>query len=1035
MSSHSLKLHLRLLLISLSIIPHGLHGQQQLPYVLPTPQAVDLGKYGDLPVSLYSGAVSFSIPVLSTEIRDVKLDIHLDYDGSGIRVNSLPGPVGYGWTLVCGGAITRSVNGEYDEHIQSAQEQSLFGEVKRYFDISTYPQTKWAAMSEELMENTVWQNPGHDYQPDVFYFNFMGKSGRFFLDSNGHWQVCSEHNLEVLLDITDESYFDYPLFEHFPGVANKKQSKTIKTIRMRDDCGNVYEFGGTDDNVEYSIGLLDMCEYNTLHSWNADCWYLSSVSDKYGNVLYRFTYERGPYVAQVSNSYQEIYCRDEGSMSGIPGFLPGGYSTAYSYSGSQNPFVTTVNAPVYLKKVECANGIWIETGRQYYPKTAAETFTTYYSTMAPLMSTLMPLTGWNNIGLPFYYLQTDDQEARQYQYGGQDTKLADPLSTTRPKIYTHLRIFGWQNDEIYYRMIYDYNPRMHLSGLEIHDFSYTHSSDTSRLASYQFRYDRYDHLTPDVSTRAADHWGYFDGRAYNLGTGDAYWRAFRQQRDPDTTCVKYGSLTSVVYPTGGEAVIAYEPHRFSRCVSPNYQSMHDTVGIAGGLRVKSVTLYDDTLRTHQLTRKEYRYERDDGSSSGELAAAPRYYWAEWGNPAANNSGSARLSLFRTASIVPLSNSFGTHIGYSRVEERNLDGSRTEYRFSNFDGNQDYQYYVSLNGGAPSPYDRPTDRGYRRGKLLSVSKYSTDGAISSTTSYSYGDGKEEMYCGYGLEAGLLGGWSSGATAFYVGSSYRLFYRDYDLLSEQTTVYPGGLITRKTYNRTSQDFTMNAPYTHMVGIRYMLSETIAMGADSITTSYLYPQQRMNVDAKAAKLAREEHDLRVLSKTVMRNGQEVSADSTVYTLKNIGGTTRPMPRYELGRSGGEHTDTLVEYQEYTATARPSKIRRIGEPVQYLYWGYHDNYLYARSYANHVAPLSFSDSHFFDRSMMLSLLKPFRVSHGSVPVTTYTYRPLLGLTSITDPTGVTTLYDYDRMFRLQSTHDLFNNTVTTYEYHFREP
>ena len=52
---------------------------------------------------------------------------------------------------------------------------------------------------------------------------------------------------------------------------------------------------------------------------------------------------------------------------------------------------------------------------------------------------------------------------------------------------------------------------------------------------------------------------------------------------------------------------------------------------------------------------------------------------------------------------------------------------------------------------------------------------------------------------------------------------------------------------------------------------------------------------------------------------------------------------------------------------------------------------------------------------------------------VTTYTYEPLVGVTSITDPRGYTTTYIYDDFNRLKEVRDEDNNLVTDYEYHYK--
>ncbi len=48
-------------------------------------------------------------------------------------------------------------------------------------------------------------------------------------------------------------------------------------------------------------------------------------------------------------------------------------------------------------------------------------------------------------------------------------------------------------------------------------------------------------------------------------------------------------------------------------------------------------------------------------------------------------------------------------------------------------------------------------------------------------------------------------------------------------------------------------------------------------------------------------------------------------------------------------------------------------------------------------------------------------------IQITTYTYRPLIGVLTSTSPSGVTTYYDYDLCDRLEETYIYKNNIVST--------
>lgn len=1017
-------------LFILFMLPILSSAQNDFPGEVPTPQASDLGRYGDVPVSLYTGALSLSIPIHSVTIRGVTLDVTLDYDGSGVRMNSLPGPMGYGWTLRCGGVITRSVNGEYDEFTNGSH-------YSYYQSYDFIPQAIASQSAEDYLK--VASLHGTDLQPDMFYFNFLGMTGRFFLGSDGQWKVLSDHNIEVINDINgfqpdciSEDY-DRPIFQNYPGNQSTLAPKTISRFRLRDDRGNIYEFGGVSDAIEYSIGLFGMVENNVYNAFKADAWYLTKVTDMLGNVLYEFEYTHDKYLAQVFHAF-ESYSIDESFSFGYGGPI-------HYYAGNCNgdfPWQVTINVPCHLQAVRCLGvdgdesdeGYEITFSTSSLPTPAEQLYQTFYHSRYPVGS----LPSQDTFGLPYFYLQTNSTPEKNYQFPC-STKVSRPLDATRPFYYNRIHITDYGRD-VRKDVIptYSFDGRIHMTRLDMYGTDYNPNSGQGNHpeASYRFKYDRYGLLPVDCTTPAIDHWGYYNGNGQspNYLNSDMY----RSQRHPSATCLPYGSLTSVVYPTGGEAVFTYEPHTFSRYVSQDRQSLVDSVNsngnpnIAGGLRIKSIVLYADTTRTLQLESRTFTYTGEDGKSSGELAGAPIYYWPHWSGV---GNGNLDYSLFRGASIVPLANSFGPHVGYTRVVETRADGSQTVTHYSGHADYKDETSYLDYNNGQPSPFDRFGERGYRRGKPVNITRLDNQGNILSTLSYQYGEqtangttyGSNLIRIGTGIEGDNFAGgvYAIHAPAHYVRYTSDIIYAD------------GGLATVKTYDYDVLALRMTWPYNHITQDRFLLSETTMRGGDVEETRYRYPVYQ-GVHQAYVRGYRF-HDLTPCAVTRLWNGSEVRTDSTSYRVVIANDSVCYLPSSVMEKHGGMVTDTIMAYDGYTSTGRVRQYHERDKVPVRLYWGLKDNYLLARCVgwgtpANE--PILDDSQDIFDRELMLSLFSAFRNANPSFLITSYTWHPLLGVTSITAPDGGVTYYEYDNFHRLEATKDYFRKTITQYDYHY---
>src|SRR5580658_8597935 len=69
---------------------------QALP---PSPTSASLGEYGNFGLNGYTGVPGIDIPLVTVQLKDFSLPIHLTYNAGGVKVEDLASWVGLGWSL------------------------------------------------------------------------------------------------------------------------------------------------------------------------------------------------------------------------------------------------------------------------------------------------------------------------------------------------------------------------------------------------------------------------------------------------------------------------------------------------------------------------------------------------------------------------------------------------------------------------------------------------------------------------------------------------------------------------------------------------------------------------------------------------------------------------------------------------------------------------------------------------------------------------------------------------------------------------
>lgn len=984
----------------IALFPLLFRAQSLIPNDIPSPNASDLGRFGNIPVSYYTGKADVSIPLYEFNQRGVFLSVSLQYDASGVLVNNLPGWTGHNWTLIAGGCITRVVQGLYDEYIYPPTANLTFSN-RNYFQspealkthLEYYTNNDYQRLKDSLFYNR------NDFAPDIFYFNMMGISGRFFLGNDGEWKVLSDDNIEVIFDISNNDNYTVPFIRYYPrrNSSYYEQPKVIKGFILRDDKGTKYYFGGEQNCIEYTTNFLTMGDNETLDSWIANSWYLKKVEDRFGNVLYSFEYLRGKFIAQFSNVYQLL---SDSFLGSVMGWFWGlnRSSGGYFATGNTFPFTSTVISSVYLSSISLADGRKLIFNSSDVAISPTEAYATLYSFMGGSLSNLQDfVNNWNE--RPFYYLQSDDPEITQYQYNpNSNAKYSDPLVTTCLRKLNSINIQPVNNTGggVNYYFSYNFTNRMHLTKVRIFDNVMSYNGQYTLQGVYRMSYNHFELFPKDYLSRRIDHWGYLKPSPYGHPQNfNSVWQ-YENQRKPDTLYTKYGTLTSITYPTGGITDFCYEQNDFSKCLAQNRQSVYDSIGYAGGVRIKSITEYEDSTRTKKLKSRIFEYKNPStGLSSGVLFSKPLYYWMNWETECLVN-GSRTISLFRTTSIIPLSNSFGPHFGYSFVDEIADDNTKTRYAFNNISGALDLPWFKTFSITTPTPYDAYSERGYRRGKMLAVSHYDSSGGKIKETIYSYRSDNTESSFVWTTNLQYIG--CMDGNSYLVGGIYKLFYPKYDVIQENTTTTTQNGNIAETRFITKKDTTLTITangFTRQADIRITTGETtLRTNGGSVGMTYYYPFNF--VDERSGLV--NQFFLPPVKTIQEHNGFTVLTKETTY--RNLSG--KIVPDCELEKQySSTMVDTMTIYCTYSNTGALTSYRQLAKPLTYLQWTGNDNYI--------------------QQTIVGSLL------------TQYTYDNSFRITSIIPPNGNTTYYEYDGMGRLSSIKDRNHKVIQSFEYNYR--
>ncbi len=695
--------------------------------ITPSVETWKVTRHGGLSPSLYTGAMQWSLPLYTYKDYDFELPVSLEYSYDGFRPGESTGSIGLGWALNVGGVITREVKGLRDEcFMQQTSGRYVYGCYYAWRDrvafsadavellrgTTIYSETLSDDDDETFLETLrddlpndvlVCRHPQYnacyDIEPDVFRFNFCGHKGEFRFDSDGRIDIFCP----------DEPSCDFGITV---GTMTGPDCGTFN-FKIKTADGYEYSFGTTANSWEYSTSLRystddpkGLSRTNNYGEQTITAWKLTSIKSPSGMSL-DFTYDETPDIEVfVFDSYTPAIKRldlSSDSSETVPSYRDKRLSVCYTRLLKQITLKSSQNSHIL------AEFNWTE-------RTATQ------------------------------------NEICEANYNASGAILPNIRRDRVNRVLSSIFVRNGggtiiENICFGHDMLGSTTRRLLLSSVE-----------TKALGKWTFRYASVpsgNALPTADNLSEVDIYGYWGGNGITdlRGRSNMNGGGLAQQgacENHSFAMASTGALVHIDYPTGGYTDIEYESNYIRYLLERDWREMPhlETFGkVVGGVRVKSVS---DWSWGALARRKTYEYE------DGVLWYYPRLvaeceYYKTLTDPLPESSSTVCLSsTFYTRT------GFGTmgyspRLGYGKVTECHIDGSRTEYSFLGWQDYPDYYSMESINTICTDTSPRndyvktqmlnmflPASQDWSlfRGTQKNVSEYDADGVLRYCKSLSY-----------------------------------------------------------------------------------------------------------------------------------------------------------------------------------------------------------------------------------------------------------------------------------------------------------
>lgn len=956
-----------------------------------------------VPVNEYTGRINIEIPIYNIDLDGLSIPISVSYNTGGVKVNSTSSSVGLNWSLNAGGFISREIKGDDDfvgeleyggSYTGSLNISAGDGSTETFstaFTSALY--IRFGYLAHNNYDSGFQTLPSRkDKEPDTYSLYAPGLTTQFTNKSNMEIVELSPTGSKFAPDVQNSSA--RTLFT-YTGFKVTSSQGYVYTFNEREVSSNTFSNYQGDRNLHEKITPGFCCpsgsgkNYNRLSSLK-----LSSIKHPTTGRTIEFEYEnnlikdseiRIDRDFNTDGSFHQQYDQYSDSVleKVIKKIIFNEGIIDFSYSDARTDLIGAKRL-IKIEVKDIHNKI-IKTVhfKQDY-------FTSVDDCNDPKCYRLrlkeIYFTDVNNNKLPGYqFLYNTKKLPKRYSYNQDFLGYANSASVSGTYLYVP-KIFFKENQ------------------------------GRNTYLPFNIPSKGYTQLTGNYSLNS------------------------------DVNFSKAATLEKIVYPTKGYATFDYELNSF--------MFLGEEIN-GGGLRIKTYKLhdYDNTIKK----QKTYLYEEENGETSGNILFVPRYITKSKYNKISQRSNN------------DLQLTGGSYVGYSRVKIIDNNGTTNNgYTINKYTSPKDFPNnfptsYSLVNTNeftnlslVTEPYDKGLypniyqNNEIKRGLLVSSNIFNSQDLLKKEISNTYTHKEFDTILTY--EPLIL--------SSSIGEMEDMIYEPHAIINSKI-VSERNLLLKKV----EKDHLENGILINETNFVYddnlpLVKETENTVNNKVTkTKYFYPNDVNSISSlghdnllpnefQGINKLKEQNTLsNPVQIEKFNNHNLISSKRTNYFEPY---TNKTVPKsVEISKGDNDFYEDIVFHNYYPSGKLKEASKKDGTKI-YFIWGYQESQLIAKiegytdsqlnaiqSKITTAISASNSDSSLITEDTLRVALNDIRNDSNMISsqVITYTYNPLIGITSITDPRGEVTYYIYDDFNRLKYIKDANSNILKEYQYNLILP